>query len=93
MNRFHDICLLSVKFSSYFLIEFLLVKRSMSFFVTHYPQLCRLAEVYPNVQNQHLGAVADDSGEVRYLHKILPGSCKMSADYGKSSIESKWLLC
>ena len=63
--------------------EFLLVKRSMTFFVTHYPQLCRLAEIYPNVQNQHLGAVAgDDSGEVRYLHKILPGTCKMSADYG-----------
>ena len=63
--------------------EFLLVKRSMTFFVTHYPQLCRLAEVYPNVQNQHLGAVAEEgSGEVRYLHKILPGSCKMSADYG-----------
>lgn len=63
--------------------EFLLVKRSMTFFVTHYPQLCRLADVYPNVQNQHLGAMAEEnSGEIRYLHKILPGSCKMSADYG-----------
>mmetsp|Transcript_5712 Transcript_5712/g.10819 ORF Transcript_5712/g.10819 Transcript_5712/m.10819 type:complete len:385 (+) Transcript_5712:2678-3832(+) len=63
--------------------EFLLVKRAMSFFVTHYPQLCRLADVYPNVQNQHLGAIAEEhSGEIRYLHKILPGSCKMSTDYG-----------
>lgn len=63
--------------------EFLLVKRAMTFFVTHYPQLCRLADVYPNVQNQHLGAIAEESsGEIRYLHKILPGSCKMSADYG-----------
>ena len=32
--------------------EFLLVRRAMTFFVTHYPQLSRLADVYPNVQNQ-----------------------------------------
>ena len=63
--------------------EFLLIKRSMTFFVTHHPQLCRLADVYPNVQNQHLGAVAEtDSGEIRYMHKIMPGPCQMSADYG-----------
>ncbi len=63
--------------------EFLLVKRATTFFVTHYPQLTRLAEVYPNVQNQHLGTIIEeDSGEVRYMHKIMPGSCKMSADYG-----------
>eukprot|EP00554_Chaetoceros_debilis_P011522 CAMPEP_0194105350 /NCGR_PEP_ID=MMETSP0150-20130528/5553_1 /TAXON_ID=122233 /ORGANISM="Chaetoceros debilis, Strain MM31A-1" /LENGTH=1464 /DNA_ID=CAMNT_0038793161 /DNA_START=358 /DNA_END=4752 /DNA_ORIENTATION=+ len=63
--------------------EFLLIKRAMTFFVTHYPQLCRLADVYPNVQNQHLGATIEkESGEVRYIHKIMPGSCRMSADYG-----------
>jgi len=63
--------------------EFLLLKRAMTFFVTHYPQLCRLAEVYPNVQNQHLGAIAEEeSGEVRYMHKIMPGPCQMSLDYG-----------
>lgn len=61
--------------------EFLLVKRAMTFFVTHYPQLCRLADVYPNVQNQHLEATVDEHG-IRYSHKILPGSCQMSADYG-----------
>jgi DNA mismatch repair protein MSH4 len=61
--------------------EFMLVKRAMTFFVTHYPQLCRLADVYPNVQNQHLGTVVEEEG-VRYMHKILPGPCQMSADYG-----------
>lgn len=63
--------------------EFLLVKGAMTFFVTHYPQLCKMAEVYPNVQNQHLGAIADtNSGEIRFMHKIKPGPCKMSTDYG-----------
>lgn len=64
--------------------EFLLVKRAMTFFVTHYPQLCRMADVYPNVQNQHLGAISatDNSNEVLYTHKIMPGPCDMSADYG-----------
>ena len=63
--------------------EFLLVKRAMTFFVTHYPQLCRMAEIYPNVQNQHLGAISEDStNEVLYTHKIMPGPCRMSADYG-----------
>ena len=63
--------------------EFLLVKRAMTFFVTHYPQLCRMAEIYPNVQNQHLGTLSDEnSDEVLYTHKIMPGPCLMSADYG-----------
>ena len=30
--------------------EFLLTKRAMTFFVTHHPQISKLAEVYPNVQ-------------------------------------------
>ena len=63
--------------------EFLLVKRAMTFFVTHYPQLCRMADIYPNVQNQHLGAISEDNtNEVFYTHKIMPGPCRMSADYG-----------
>lgn len=32
--------------------EYLLTKRAMTFFVTHYPQISKLAEVYPNVQNR-----------------------------------------
>lgn len=65
--------------------EYLLVKRAMTFFVTHYPQLSKLAEVYSNVQNQHLSATTINTAygeEVRYSHKISPGACQMTADYG-----------
>jgi len=63
--------------------EFLLLKRATTFFVTHYPQLCKLSEVYPNVQNQHLGIVPTESSkDFSYTHKILPGPCPSSADYG-----------
>jgi DNA mismatch repair protein MSH4 len=64
--------------------EFLLSKRAMTFFVTHYPQLSKLSDVYSGVQNQHMGASITnaESGEVCYSHKILPGPCKMSSDYG-----------
>lgn len=61
--------------------EYLLVKRAMTFFATHYPQVSKMADIYPNVQNQHLGAIAGCEG-VRYMHKILPGPCRMAADYG-----------
>ena len=67
--------------------EYLLVKRAMTFFVTHYPQLCKLADVYNNVQNQHLSAsvpVGDTEGAdgIKYSHKIMPGPCRAAADYG-----------
>ena len=63
--------------------EHLLVRRAITFFVTHYPQLCKLSEVYPNVQNQHLGILAtDDLKDISYTHKLLAGPCTSSADYG-----------
>lgn len=64
--------------------EFLLVKKALTFFVTHYPQLTRLADVYSNVQNQHLGTVINGSSndEIQFTHKVLPGPCSVSADYG-----------
>jgi DNA mismatch repair ATPase MutS len=65
--------------------EFLLVKRSITFFVTHYPQLSKLADVYHNVQNQHLGTSTVGSGEneeVAFTHKIQSGPCITAADYG-----------
>lgn len=54
----------------------------MTFFVTHYPQLASMADIYPNVQNQHLGAVVDGEKGIRYMHKIFPGPCQFSSDYG-----------
>ena len=61
--------------------EHLLAKRAMTFFVTHYPQLSKLSEAYPAVQNQHMGAGASE-GELCYTHKILPGPCTVASDYG-----------
>ena len=64
--------------------EFLLAKRAMTFFVTHYPQLAKLSEVYSGVQNQHMGASIsmEQNGEVCYSHKVMPGPCSVSSDYG-----------
>jgi DNA mismatch repair ATPase MutS len=47
-----------------------------------------LAEVYPNVQNQHLGSQIlspssdGDASIINYTHKIMPGPCKSAGDYG-----------
>ncbi len=63
--------------------EFLLTKRAMTFFVTHYPHIAKLADVYPNVQNQHLGSqITPRNGDISYTHKIMPGPCKSAGDYG-----------
>lgn len=64
--------------------EFLLVRRMICFFVTHYPQLTRLGDVYCNVQNQHLGSIVHSNSDtnVLYTHKVMSGPCKVSTDYG-----------
>jgi MutS domain V len=64
--------------------EYLLKKRSMTFFVTHYPQLSCLASIYPSVQNIHLEASVTRGvkGEISYTHKVKPGPCSISTDYG-----------
>ena len=64
--------------------EYLLKRRALTFFVTHYPQLCRLADTYPQgVQNVHMGArIMDAPGEIRYTHKLQAGSCAVTNQYG-----------
>eukprot|EP00934_Nitzschia_sp_Nitz4_P003972 Nitzschia sp. Nitz4//scaffold166_size90379//12662//15701//NITZ4_005047-RA/size90379-processed-gene-0.104-mRNA-1//1//CDS//3329538166//3962//frame0 len=66
--------------------EYLLSRGSMTFFVSHYPQICQLSEIYSQVQNQHLvGATADHGegdDEIIYTHKLAPGPCSMSSNYG-----------
>ena len=64
--------------------EYLLKKRAMTFFVTHYPQLTRLADIYSSVQNIHMDATisSGESGEIRYRHKAKAGACQMNSDYG-----------
>lgn len=58
--------------------EHLIQKKSLTFFVTHYTELCRLP--YPCVQNIHLQAELGD--EITYFHKIQMGSCPVCTDYG-----------
>jgi DNA mismatch repair protein MSH4 len=66
--------------------EYLLKKRAMTFFVTHYPQLARLSDIYPHrVQNVHMAATverAPQGGEIHYTHKLQAGACQVSTDYG-----------
>jgi MutS domain V len=64
--------------------EYLLKKRALTFFVTHYPQLTTLASIYPSVQNIHLAATISHGtmSEIRYAHKAKPGACSVSTDYG-----------
>jgi MutS domain V len=64
--------------------EYLLKKRAMTFFVTHYPQLSSLASIYPIVQNMHMEAsvTRGNHGEISYTHKGKPGACTVSTDYG-----------
>lgn len=64
--------------------EYLLKKRAMTFFVTHYSQLSRLGAIYPNVQNMHLEASVQkgNDGAIFYTHKVKSGPCSVSTDYG-----------
>jgi DNA mismatch repair protein MSH4 len=61
--------------------EHLISQQALTFFVTHYPQLTKLGDAYPAVQNQHMGA-GTGGGELTYTHKILPGPCTIASDYG-----------
>jgi DNA mismatch repair protein MutS len=46
-------------------------------FATHYHELTALAETLPRVRNLHV-AVAEEGGEVVFLHRILPGGADRS---------------
>ncbi len=64
--------------------ENLLAKGAMTYFVTHYPQLCQMSKAYASVQNQHMKASISDDGEgrIRYSHKIGIGPCDATSNYG-----------
>ena len=63
--------------------EYLRSKQATTFFVTHYPQLTKLADIYPGIWNQHMGAtLANDGGAILYSHMIQNGACQMASDYG-----------
>lgn len=63
--------------------EYLRTKGTSTFFVTHYPQLTKLADIYPGIWNQHMGAtIAQDGGAILYSHTIQNGPCQLASDYG-----------
>lgn len=64
--------------------EYLIKTGAMTFFVTHYPQLSQLANIYPTVQNVCLEAEIKkgEISEILYTHKVRAGSCSVSTSYG-----------
>jgi DNA mismatch repair protein MutS len=46
-------------------------------FATHYHELTEMAQYLPRVRNQHV-AVAEEGGDVIFLHKIVPGGADRS---------------
>jgi DNA mismatch repair protein MSH4 len=67
--------------------ETLLSKRALAFFVTHYPHMCEMSKIYPNVQNQHMMAtISKDDGvgdsTILYSHRVGNGPHKVTSDYG-----------
>jgi DNA mismatch repair protein MutS len=51
--------------------------RARTLFATHFHELTRLADVLPGVRNFNV-AVSEDSGQVVFLHKIVPGGADRS---------------
>jgi DNA mismatch repair protein MutS len=51
--------------------------RARTLFATHFHELVRLAEMLPGVRNYNI-AVAEEGGQVVFLHRILPGGADRS---------------
>lgn len=73
--------------------ESLLHSDALTLFVTHYPLVTTLTNLYPNVKNFHLktsfatvaGAAVhpqEAAGGMVYLHTVAAGTCDMKAGYG-----------
>lgn len=75
----------------------------MTLFVTHYPQVTSLAQMYPSAKNVHMKtsidltpAPANPEGPrttesaaagLRYLHEVSTGPCDMKSGYGLAMAE------
>lgn len=86
----------SIAFS---IAETLLESEAITLFVTHYPQITYLANLYPNVKNVHLKTSIDlasspnnaNNGRlistatdgIKYLHQVGSGPCDMKSGYGQ----------
>jgi len=85
----------SIAFS---IAETLLESEAITLFVTHYPQITYLANLYPNVKNVHLKTSIDLASPqsnvngrlistatdgIKYLHQVGSGPCDMKSGYGE----------
>jgi DNA mismatch repair protein MutS len=52
-------------------------RRARTLFATHYHELIELADRLPGVRNVNL-AVAEEGGQVVFLHKVIPGGADRS---------------
>ena len=52
-------------------------RRAVTLFATHYHELIQLAEKLPHVRNYNV-AVSEESGQVVFLHKLIPGGADRS---------------
>jgi DNA mismatch repair protein MutS len=60
------------------ILEYLLnAKGAMTFFATHYHELTRLEEKYPQLKNAHM-TVLEKAGEIRFLHTLKMGPAQKS---------------
>ena len=63
----------------------------MTLFVTHYPQVTVLAQIYPQAKNVHMKTSIDlaagfspslNTSGIKYLHEVITGPCDMRSGYG-----------
>jgi DNA mismatch repair protein MSH4 len=95
------LCLgLSIAFA---VAERLLESSAMTLFVTHYPQVTSLAQMYPGAKNVHMrtsidlapdaqdatvaGVAVSAASGIRYLHEVSTGPCDMKSGYGLAMAE------
>jgi len=62
--------------------EHLLKTKAYSFFVTHYGGLCKLQDLYGNVNSVSFGKSGGGGGVLDYDHKLTTGRCNVSSSYG-----------
>jgi DNA mismatch repair protein MSH4 len=64
--------------------EALIEKEVYTLFVTHYPQLVLLSDMYPQVSNLHMKTSVDIERNkgIKFLHEIGTGSCEIKSGYG-----------
>jgi DNA mismatch repair protein MSH4 len=58
---------------------------AFTLFVTHFPQLTMLEDMYPSVCNLHLATDIED--KIRFLHTISNGACEIRFGYGVAMAE------